>query len=69
VLAGARGLLATGETAFAVTLYHRLSDLWTIPLYIHAAAPDLKLFMRHYAEDWAETIFYAVPVDRVTNLK
>jgi FkbM family methyltransferase len=64
-LAGARGLLAAGETAFAVTLYHRMSDLWQIPLYIHEAAPNLKLFLRHYAEDWAETICYAVPMDRV----
>lgn len=64
-LAGARGLLASGETAFAVTLYHRMSDLWQIPLYIHEAAPNLKLFLRHYAEDWAETTCYAVPVDRI----
>jgi len=69
-LAGARGLLAAGETAFAVTLYHRMSDLWQIPRYIHEAAPNLKLFLRHYAEDWAETICYAVPVNRVkTNSK
>jgi len=64
-LAGGRGLLSGGETAFAVTLYHRMSDLWQIPLYIHRCAPDLRLFLRHYAEDWAETICYAVPADRV----
>ena len=64
-LEGGRGLLAGGETAFAVTLYHRMSDLWQIPLYIHQCAPGLRLFLRHYAEDWAETICYAVPADRV----
>jgi FkbM family methyltransferase len=64
-LAGGRGLLASGETAFAVTLYHRMSDLWQLPLYIRDAAPDLRLFLRHYAEDWAETICYAVPAGRV----
>lgn len=67
-LAGARGLLSGGETAFAVTLYHRMSDLWQIPLYIHQAAPNLRLFLRHYAEDWAETICYAVPADRVRDI-
>jgi FkbM family methyltransferase len=64
-LTGARGILGAGGTAFGVTLYHRMSDLWTIPLYIHNVAPDLKLFLRHYAEDWGETIVYAVPADRV----
>ena len=67
-LAGAHTLLAGEETAFAVTLYHRMSDLWTIPLYIHDRAPGLKLFLRHYAEDWAETICYAIPPDRVREI-
>ena len=64
-LEGARRLLAAGETAFAVTLYHNMSDLWRLPLYIHACAPELRLFLRHYAEDWAETICYAVPPKRI----
>jgi FkbM family methyltransferase len=68
-LAGAPALLAAGTTAFAVTLYHRMSDLWTIPLYIHDRAPNLKLFLRHYAEDWAETICYAIPPDRVQHIR
>lgn len=67
-LAGGRDLLSGGATAFAVTLYHRMSDLWQIPLYIHQCAPDLRLFLRHYAEDWAETICYAVPADRVRHV-
>lgn len=64
-LAGARGLLSAGETAFAVTLYHRMSDLWQIARFIHDVAPGLRLYLRHYAEDWAETICYAVPPNRV----
>jgi FkbM family methyltransferase len=64
-LAGGRNLLAAQDTAFALTLYHRMSDLWNLPLYIHEAAPDLQLFLRHYAEDWSETVCYAIPPDRV----
>ena len=64
-LAGARGLLSAGKTAFAVTLYHRTSDLWQIPRFINEVAPGLRLYLRHYAEDWAETICYAVPPDRL----
>lgn len=65
-LAGARGLVSAGETAFAVTLYHRTSDLWQIPRFIHEVAPGLRLYLRHYAEDWAETVCYALPLDRVS---
>ena len=64
-LAGGRGLLQSEETAFAVALYHRMSDLWNLPLDIHDSAPGLKLFLRHYAEDWSETVCYAVPPNRV----
>jgi len=65
-LAGARGLLSARETAFAVSLNHRTSDLWQIPRFIHEVAPGLRLNLRHYAEDWIETICYAVPPNRVS---
>ena len=65
-LAGGLELLSRGDTAFAVTLYHRMSDLWRLPLYMHEFAPDLQFVLRHYAEDWAETICYAVPRNRLS---
>jgi hypothetical protein len=68
-LDGARRLLSQEKTAFALTLYHRMSDLWQIPLYIRAYAPNLRLFLRHYAEDWAETVCYAIPSNRIGELK
>jgi len=63
-LEGARRLLSDLDTAFAITLYHRMSDLWQLPLFIHTCAPHLRLFLRHYAEDWAETVCYAIPSSR-----
>jgi FkbM family methyltransferase len=60
-------LLRGGQAAWAITLYHRVEDFWRIPLFLHAAAPELRLFLRHYAEDYAETICYAVPPHRVTS--
>ena len=36
-----------------------------VPLLIHERAPHLRLFLRHYGEDWAETVCYAIPPDRV----
>ncbi|HWX56729.1 MAG TPA: FkbM family methyltransferase [Verrucomicrobiae bacterium] len=62
---GGERLLRSGQTAWAMTLYHHLEDFWVIPLHFRSAAPQLKLFLRHYAEDYAETICYALPPDRV----
>jgi FkbM family methyltransferase len=64
-LRGCSGLIRARDVVFAVVLYHRMEDLWEIPLFFHSIAPDLKLVLRHYAEDWAETVCYAVPVDRL----
>jgi FkbM family methyltransferase len=64
-LQGGERLLRSARAAWAITLYHRLEDFWAIPLYFQSVAPELKLFLRHYAEDYAETICYAVPPDRV----
>ncbi len=64
-LEGGRQLLLHGETAWAVALYHRQEDFWRIPLFIHECNPELRLYLRHYAEDWAETVCYAIPADRV----
>jgi FkbM family methyltransferase len=68
-LEGARDLLSGGDTAFAITLYHRMSDLWQLPFFIHECAPDLRLYLRHYAEDWAETICYAIPGNRTNSFR
>jgi FkbM family methyltransferase len=66
-LAGAMSSLSGQNCVFAITLYHRMRDLWCIPLFIHRHAPGLRLFLRHYAEDWAETVCYAVPAGRVAS--
>lgn len=58
-------LLRSGKAVWAITLYHHLEDFWRIPLHMRSAAPELRLYLRHYAEDYAETICYAIPPDRV----
>lgn len=64
-LRGSISLLQSHDTVFAVALYHRMEDLWSVPLFIRSAAPALKLVLRHYAEDWSETVCYAIPGNRL----
>ena len=64
VIAGARSIIAQHAPVLAIVLYHRASDLWTIPLALRALRPDYRLYLRRYAEDCWETVCYAVPAHR-----
>jgi FkbM family methyltransferase len=49
----------------SICVYHRQSDLWRIPLFIHSLAPDYKFFLRPHDVDGWQLVFYAVPVGRL----
>jgi len=49
----------------AVCAYHKCDHLWTIPQLLKAANPDYKIYLRRYAEDCWETVYYAVPPERL----
>jgi FkbM family methyltransferase len=60
VIRGGAGLIAAHAPTMAIVLYHRTSDMWTIPLALRTLRPDYKLYLRRYAEDCWETVCYAV---------
>jgi len=49
----------------AVCAYHRCEHLWTIPPLLRAALPDCRIFLRRYAEECWEAVYYAVPPERL----
>jgi hypothetical protein len=60
VIRGAAGIIAADAPTMAIVLYHRTSDLWTIPLALRALRPDYRFYLRRYAEDCWETVCYAM---------
>jgi FkbM family methyltransferase len=60
VIRGAAGIIAKDAPTMAIVLYHRTSDMWTIPLALRRLRPDYRLYLRRYAEDCWETVCYAV---------
>lgn len=44
----------------AICVYHRLHDLWEIPMYIKSLVPEYKLFLRHHTVSLGDTVLYAV---------
>lgn len=62
-LKGCAGIIKEQRPVMAVCAYHRIEDLWEVPLYLKELCSDYKSYMRHHAEYWmAETVCYACVV-------
>ncbi len=64
-LAGAATLLIRHRPIVAVTAYHHSEHLWQLPQLLRRLAPDHRLFLRRYAEECWETVYYAIPPERL----
>lgn len=59
-LKGAEKTIKNHAPKLAICLYHRLDDLWEIPLYIKKLNPKYKIFIKHHFpfSEWT-TVMYA----------
>ena len=64
-LRGATATIRAGRPILAVCAYHKCEHLWTLPTIISAALPEYQISLRRYAEECWETVYYAVPPERV----
>ena len=62
---GAAGVLARHRPIVAACAYHRGEHLWTLPRLLADAVPDYRIYLRRYAEECWETVYYAIPPERV----
>jgi FkbM family methyltransferase len=62
---GAADTIALSRPVLAICAYHKCEHLWTLPRLIHNALPDYRIFLRRYAEECWETVYYAIPPDRL----
>jgi len=62
---GAADTIARCRPVMAVCAYHHCSDLWVLPGLLKAASPDSRIFLRRYAEECWETVYYAIPPERL----
>ncbi len=44
----------------AVCVYHRATDIYTLPKYILELCPKYKIYLRHYSDGVSETVCYAI---------
>ncbi len=58
-LRGAERTIREYKPHLAICIYHKASDLYKIPGYLHEIVPEYKFVVRHYTSiDW-ETVLYA----------
>lgn len=59
-LQGAKKIIAVQKPKMAVCVYHRLEDMWKIPVFLKKLVPEYKIAVRHHAKFWvSETVCYA----------
>ena len=66
-LGGAQKTILRDKPRLAISVYHRPSDIWTIPRKLLSIHPDYKIYLRHYTESVYETVMFFIPP--VTDVK
>ncbi|MDP9699856.1 FkbM family methyltransferase [Paenibacillus intestini] len=59
-LRGGKELITLNKPKCAISIYHKASDLWEIPLYLKKIVPGYRIFIRHHTATFADTVCYAV---------
>jgi len=59
-LLGTRKTIKQFKPKLAISVYHKASDLWKIPLLIRELNKDYQLYLRHYTNEIVDTVCYAL---------
>lgn len=61
VLRGAREIIGRQGPKLAVSVYHRIEDIWEIPIWIRDCNDGYRFYLRHHTEEIYDTVLYCVP--------
>ena len=57
-LKGAKEHIINDRPAMAISLYHKLQDIYEIPSYIHGLDSSYRFLLRKYGETISELVLY-----------
>lgn len=60
-LCGARRIISKDHPVLAICIYHRIPDLWEPARIIQECYEGYRFYIRHYSDNAAETVLYAIP--------
>lgn len=58
-LLGAKETIQKDKPKLAISVYHKTTDLWKIPLFIKSLNKNYRLYLRHYTNEITDTVCYA----------
>ena len=58
-LLGARETIKKYKPRLAISIYHKVQDLYELPILIKEMVPEYKFRIRHYTHGWQDTVLYA----------
>ena len=58
MLHGARETIQSCKPKLALSVYHKVSDLFEIPEFVNQLMPDYRMAIRHHSPIFAETVLY-----------
>ena len=61
VIKGAKNIIMRQHPRLAVSIYHKIEDIWEIPALILEYYPGYQLYLRHYSFSHYDTVLYAIP--------
>jgi FkbM family methyltransferase len=62
---GAAQSLHRSRPTLSICAYHNCEHLWELPLLLRKILPDYGIYLRRYAEESWELVYYAVPSERI----
>ena len=57
---GAKETIIKHKTRMAISLYHKPSDIYEIPILLMKLRDDYKFYIRHYTNCMWEMVLYAI---------
>jgi hypothetical protein len=64
-LIGATNRIKESQPVLAISVYHKQSDIWEIPLLIKSLSDNYSFFLRSHRDESWDLVCYAVPANRL----
>lgn len=57
-LEGAKKIIMRDKPKLAISIYHKIEDLWELPLLLHSYVPEYKFYVRHHSLQLGDKVLY-----------
>jgi FkbM family methyltransferase len=65
LIEGMQNTISKHRPQIAIAIYHTYHHLWSLPVRLMSLCPDYKFYLDHYGFKKWDTVFYAVPSEKV----